>query len=188
MFQSDDSLFDEMTKQCENGTDNVEPTTCKPESTATHETETLPDIVLNQNKKDAAQGLVMPSLNPANVDAEIDNDRDMPINPPSHKEAKPRKLKGNNNTENTRADKTPKLPRNSSCCSKNKNKKTPPKSRPSPKADKEVPNNPGSPGGILTVKRYSLRKGTPNKYVHKPLKCTMCDHEVNNKSELKTYH
>ena len=142
MFQSNDSLFDEMTKQCENGTDNIEPTTCKPESTATHETETLPNIVLNQNKKDAAQGLVMPSLNPADVDAEIDNDRDMPINPPSHKEAKPRKLKGNDNTENTRADKTPKLPRNSSCCSKNKNKKMPPKSRPSPKADKEVPNNP----------------------------------------------
>ena len=51
MFQSDDSLFDEMTKQCENGTDNVKPTTCKPESTVTDETETLPDIVLNQNKK-----------------------------------------------------------------------------------------------------------------------------------------
>ena len=37
------------------------------------------------------------------------------------------------------------------------------------------------------VKRYTLRKGTPNKYVHRPLKCTMCDHEVNNKSELKTH-
>ena len=74
MFQSDDSLFEEMTKQCEIWTDNIEPTTCKPESTVTLEAETLPDIVLNQNKKDAATGLVMLSLNPADVDAEIDND------------------------------------------------------------------------------------------------------------------
>ena len=107
MFHSDDSLFDEMTNQCENMTDNVEPTACKPESTATQETETLPDIVLTQNKTDAATGLIMLSLNPADVDAEIDNERDMPINPPSHKEDKPRKLKGNSHTEDTRADETP---------------------------------------------------------------------------------
>ena len=104
MFHSDDSLFDEMTKQCENMTDKIEPV------------------------------------------------------------------------------------RRSSCRSKNKNNKTPPKSTSSPKVDKEVPNDPGSPGGILTVKRYTLRKGTPNKYVHRPLKCTMYDHEVNNKSEQKTHH
>ena len=45
MFHSDDSLFDEMTKQCENRTDRVEPTACKPASTATQEAETLPDTL-----------------------------------------------------------------------------------------------------------------------------------------------
>ena len=101
MFHSDDSLFDEMMKQCENRTNKVEPTACKPASTATQEAETLPDIVLTQNKTDAATRLLMLSLNPANVDAEIDNERDMPINPPSHKEDKPRKPKGNSRMEDT---------------------------------------------------------------------------------------
>ena len=35
---------------------------------------------------------------------------------------------------------------------------------------------------------YKLRKGTPNKYVHKPLKCSMCDQAVNSKDELQTHH
>ena len=111
----------------------------------------------------------------------------MPINLPSHKEDKPRKPKGNSRTDDTRGDETPTLTRRSSRRSKNKNK-TPPRSTSSPKGGKDNPNNSGSPCGILTVTRYNLRKGTLNKYVHRPLKCTMCDHEVNNKSELKTHH
>ena len=187
MFHSDDSLFDEMTKQIEDRTDKVEPIACKPASTATQEAETLPDIVLTQSKTDAATGLLMLSLNPAEVDAEIDNERDMPINPPSHKEDKPRKIKGNSHTEDTRADETPMLPRKPSLHSKNNNNTTPPKST-LPKGGTDAPNNSGSPRGVLTVTRYNLRKGTPNKYVHRPLKCTMCNHEVNSKSELKTHH
>ena len=74
MFHSDDSLFDEMTKQIEDGTDKVEPIPCKPASTATQKAETLPDIVLTQSKTDAATGLLMLSLNPAEVDTEIDNE------------------------------------------------------------------------------------------------------------------
>ena len=188
MFHSDDSLFDEMMKQCENNNDKVGPIACKPASTATQEDETLPDIVLTQNKTDAATGLLMLSLNPADVDAEIDNERDMPINPPSHKENTPRKIKGNSCMKDTRGDETPMPTRRSSHCSKNKNNTTPPKSTSSPKGGKDAPNNSGSPCGVLMVTRYNLRKGTPNKYVHKPLKCTMCHHEVNNKSELKTHH
>ena len=65
MFHSDDSLFDEMTKQFEDRTDKVEPITCKPASTATQEAEILPDIVLTQSKTDAATGLLMLSLNPS---------------------------------------------------------------------------------------------------------------------------
>ena len=74
MFHSDDSLFDEMMKQIEDRTNKVEPIACKPTSTTTQEAETLPDIVLTQSKTDAATGLLMLSLNPAEVDAEIDNE------------------------------------------------------------------------------------------------------------------
>ena len=81
MFHSDDSLFEEMSKQLENNHDRSEPTTKEPSSTATQNFETLPDIVITQNKTEAAKGLLMLNLNPNDVDAEIDNERDMPINP-----------------------------------------------------------------------------------------------------------
>ena len=42
--------------------------------------------------------------------------------------------------------------------------------------------------GVLRVTRYKLRKGTPNKYVYKPLKCSMCDQAVNSKDELRIHH
>ena len=48
--------------------------------------------------------------------------------------------------------------------------------------------SPGSPRGVLKVTRYKLRKGTPNKYVHKPLKCSLCNQIVNSKDELRTHH
>ena len=48
--------------------------------------------------------------------------------------------------------------------------------------------SPGSPKGVLKVTCYELIKGTPNKYVHKPLKCSMCDQKVNSKDKLRTYH
>ena len=50
------------------------------------------------------------------------------------------------------------------------------------------PSSPGSPQGVLKVTCYKLRKGTPNKYVHKPLKCSMCDQAVNSKDKLRTHH
>ena len=84
MFHSDDSLFEEMSKQLENNHDRSEPVTKEPTSMATQNFETLPDIVITQNKTEAAKGLLMLSLNPNDVDAEIDNERDMPINPEAH--------------------------------------------------------------------------------------------------------
>ena len=59
---------------------------------------------------------------------------------------------------------------------------TPTKPTATPKAVSIPPKSPGSPHGTLTVTHYNLRKGTPNKYVHKPLKCTMCDQAVNSKN------
>ena len=78
MFHSDDLLFEEMTKQLENNHDRSEPVTKEPISTATQNLETLPDIVVTQNKTEAAKGLLMLSLNSNDVDAEIDNNETCP--------------------------------------------------------------------------------------------------------------
>ena len=76
MFHSDDSLFEEMTKQLENNHDRSESVTKEPTSTATQNFETLPDIVITQNKTEAAKGLLMLNLNPNDVDAETDNEHE----------------------------------------------------------------------------------------------------------------
>ena len=116
MFHSDDSLFEEMTKQLENNHDRSEPVTKEPTSTATQNFETLPDIVTTQNKTKAAKGLLMLSLNSNDIDAEIDNERDMPINPEAHNKDN---TVDNDNKQNTQ-------PKNSS---DDENKETPRRSR-----------------------------------------------------------
>ena len=189
MFHSDDSLFEEMMKQVENNQDRSEPVTKEPTSMATQNFDTLPDIISTQNKTEAAKGLLMLSLNSNDVDAEIDNERDMPINPKAHNK--------DNTVDNDNNQKTPPknssdnenevTPRRSSRRSKNKNKVTP-ESTSSPKGGITSPKNSGSSRGVLTVTCYNLKKGTPNRYVQKPLKCTMCDQEVNSKSELRDHH
>ena len=98
MFHSDDSLFDEMTKQIENNQNRSEPVTKEPTSMATQNFETLPDIVITQNKTEAATGLLMLSLNSNDIDAEIDNERDMPINPKAHNKDN---MVDNDNKQNT---------------------------------------------------------------------------------------
>ena len=50
------------------------------------------------------------------------------------------------------------------------------------------PKSPGSPRGVLKVTRCELRKGKPNKYIAKPLKCSMCDKVVKSKEELRNHH
>ena len=163
MFHTDDSLFDEMTKQLENNQDRSEPVTKEPTSTATQNSETLPDIVLTQNKTEAATGLLMLSLNSNDVDAEIDNERDMPINPKAHNKDH---MVDNDNKQNTQPknssdDENQVTPRRSSRRSKNKNKVTPPKSTSSPKGGITSPKNSGSSRGVLTVTHYNLRKRNP---------------------------
>ena len=112
MFHNDDSLFEEMTKQLENNHDRSEPVNKEPTSKATQNFETLPDIVINQNKTEAVKGLLMLNLNPNDVDAEIDNERDMPINPEAHNKDN---TVDNDNKQNIQ-------PKNSS---DNENKETP---------------------------------------------------------------
>ena len=67
MFSSDDSLFNEMTKQLEDDitrpkTDKKSPSatiTITATSTSTQDHETLPDIVYTSSRTDAATGLLM---------------------------------------------------------------------------------------------------------------------------------
>ena len=92
MFSSDDSLFDEMTKQLED--DTTRPKTDKKSSpsatstitatsTSTQDQETLPDIVYTSSRTDAATGLLMLGVDSKDVDAKIDNELVMPVNKPT---------------------------------------------------------------------------------------------------------
>ena len=90
MFSSDDSLFDEMTKQLED--DTTRPKTDKKSLSATsiiratitsmQDQETLPDIVYTSSRTDAATGLLMLGADAKDLDAEIDNKLVMPVNKP----------------------------------------------------------------------------------------------------------
>ena len=114
----------------------------------------------------------------------------MPINPKAHNKDNTVDNDNKQSTQpkNSSDDENKVMPRRSSCRFKNKNKVTPPESTSSPKGGKTSPKNSGSSCGVLTVTRYNLKKGTPNRYVHRPLNCTMCDQEVNSKSELRDHH
>ena len=82
MFSSDDSLFEEMTKQLEDDTirtntdKKASPSvTCTivAASTSTKDQDTLPDIVHTSSRTVAAAGLLMLGVDPKDVDREIDN-------------------------------------------------------------------------------------------------------------------
>ena len=193
MLHSDDSLFDEMMKELENNQDRSKPDTKELTSTASNNLETLPDIVPTQNKTEAAKGLQMLSLISNDADAEIDNERDILINTKAHNKDNTVNSDNKHNKQKTQPknssdDENQVMPRRYSRRSKNKNKVTPLESTSSPKGGKTSPKNSGSSRGVLTVTRYNLKKGNPNRYVHKPLKCMMCDQEVNSKSELRDHH
>ena len=153
MFHSDDSLFEEMSKQLENNHDRSEPITNEPSSMATQNFETLPDIIITQNKTEAAKGLLMLNLNPNDVDAEIDNERDMPINPDAQNKDNTvnNDKKRSTQPKNSSDDENKETPRRSSRRSKNKNKVTTSESTSSPKEGKTSPKNSGSSRGVLTV-------------------------------------
>ena len=90
MFSSDDSLFNEMTKQLKDDTtrpktDQKSPSatsTITATSTSTQDQETLPDIVYTSSRTDAATGLLMLGVDPKDLDVEIDNELVMPVNKP----------------------------------------------------------------------------------------------------------
>ena len=92
MFSSDDSLFNEMTKQLEDDTarpktDKKSPSksptsTITATSTSMQDQETLPDIVYTSNRTGAVTGLLMLGADPKDLDAEIDNELVMPVNKP----------------------------------------------------------------------------------------------------------
>ena len=109
MFSSDDSLFDEMTKQLEDDTTRSKTdkktspsATCTitAASTSMQDQETLPDIVYTSSRTDAAAGLLMLGGDPKDMDAEIDNELVMPINKPMQQGHNNLSTGDNNNKEN----------------------------------------------------------------------------------------
>ena len=160
-------------------------------STSMQDQETLPDTVYTSSRTDAAAGLLMLGADPKDVGAEIDNELVMPMNKQMQQGQNNLSTGGNNNKEN-RQNKQKKKKRN--CDSRDsprmsthqadKPEPTTPKTTSTTSIFLSSPSSPGSPRGVLRVTRYKLRKGTPNKYVHKPLKCSMCDQAVNSKDKL----
>ena len=109
MFSSDDSLFDEMTKQLEDDTTRSKTdkksspsATCTITATSTsmQDQETLPDIVYTSSRTDAATGLLMLGADPKDVDTEIDNKLVMPVNKPMQQGHNNLSTSDNNNKEN----------------------------------------------------------------------------------------
>ena len=109
MFSSDDSLFEEMTKQLEDDTIRTKTdkkaspsATCKiaAASTSTKDQETLPDIVHTSSRTVAAAGLLMLGADPKDMDAEIDNEVVMPINKQMQQGQNNLSSGDNNNKEN----------------------------------------------------------------------------------------
>ena len=88
MFSSDNSLFDEMTKQLEDETTRAKTDKKSPSatSTSTQDQETLPDIVNTSSRTDAATGLLMLGADPKDLDTEIDNKLVMPVNKPTQQD------------------------------------------------------------------------------------------------------
>ena len=199
MFSSDDSLFEEMTKQLEDDKDRASEKRKTPTCTVTstdasvQDRDTLPDIVHLEKHSDAVTGLLMLGVEPEQLDADIDNELVMPVNKPKQPDIS--KLSTKNGSKYNEHDNDRKIKNK-----KNKKKKDcEPWQRSARQKDKtndvksmtvfpSLPKGPGSPKGILKVTRYKLRKGSPNKYVHKPLKCSMCDKMVNSKDELRSHH
>ena len=109
MFSSDDSLFEEMTKQLEDDTIRTKTdkkaspsATCTiaAASTSTKDQETLPDIAHTSSRTVAAAGLLMLGVDPKDVDAEIDNEVMMPINKQTQQGQNNLSTGDNNNKEN----------------------------------------------------------------------------------------
>ena len=201
MFSNDDSLFDEMTKQLKEDTTGPEinrkssrksPTsTISRASTSTQDQETLPVIVYTGNR--TVTGLLMLGADPKDLDTEIDNKLIMLAHKPkqpdlgkSDTDASNREQKKENKRKKKKQshDKT-ESPRRSTCQT---NKPTTTETTSTTSILPSSPTSPRSPRGVLKVTCYELRKGTPNKYIHKPLKCSMCDQEVNSKDELQIHH
>ena len=197
MFSSDDSLFDEMTKQLED--DNARPETDKKSlsatstitktSTSTKDQETLPDIIHTSNRTEAATGLLMLGVDLKEVDTQIDKELMMPVNKPKLQDQN-NVSTGDNNKNKQNKWKKKKRKRDSKDSSRRsthlngKPEPTTPKTTSTISIFLSSPSSPGSPRGVLKVTHYKQRKGTPNKYVHKPLKCSMCDQAVNSKDKL----
>ena len=193
MFSSNDSLFEELTRQMENNTTtetkcNQLTSTTTLKATVDQNMETLPDIVPPGKKSNAITSLLMLGANPEQLDAEIDNEIIMPVNKPKQLDYmdEERNIESSKNSKNRKRKKKETRP-DSPKKSKGKQNKTD-SVEPQTKEFPSPPKSPGLPRGVLRVTRYELRKGKPNTYVAKPLKCSMCDQIVQTKDELREHH
>ena len=165
MFNSDDSLFNEWSKQMDmekhlsNNKHSSEIVATQTMS-SDRPTDTLPDIVPTGNKADAIMGLLMLGENINHIDDEINNEEIMPVNKPKQPDfmeeekqkavEETRKESKNNNNKDKKSSKENLTVTPSNLPPTNIKIKTKTKEFPSPTKE------PGSPRGVLRVTCYDL--------------------------------
>ena len=201
MINSNDSLFDEMTKE-------MKQTQPKQYDTGTRKVTQNPDYLLDlHSKKDAIDGLLLLSNenNSAelieDIDMEIDNTALLPVDAPkiqdftlemSNKEKE--KEKTLNQTSRQKTD-GKKASGNKNSNQTNKIEKSHRKSLRShgaPEKDTEMSSSdtsktPKSPTGRLIITRHRLKKTRAYSPKRKMMKCTACKQEFGDKDELKVH-
>ena len=194
MFNSDDSLFDELTRQMNEPSckDNTNATVAT--STITSNEDFLPDLIQQQNKSDAVTRLLLlGAMVNASIDDQIDNELLLPVDKPkqpdySKKDGDKSESSVNKNDSNNRSTKVEtRSKRKTRRKNENKPKST---SKPTNEANQETseyptsPKSPGLPRGVLHVTRYKLKKGKVNTYQERKVKCSMCNRCFDTKEEL----
>ena len=188
MIISDDSLFDEMTKQMdgrENNTLTVSPLASL-ESEKEHAVADDKLLDLNQKNKDAVTGLLMlgAAVNlsmdatvDCAIDEDIDNEAILPVNAPKKLDfIKEMKDEENNKNKGNKRDSVANKPGTS------KQKQIP------PEVESSSTDTPKSPSGKLVITRQRLKK-TPIKIVEwKKVCCTVCRKAFEDKDMLRDHN
>ena len=199
MINSDDSLFEEMTKQMENKQMEDEASESKSKTPTLKSTEdamdiegTLPNLTNQANNNDTVTGLLllgaginqsMDDIIDKKIDAEINNKELLPVD-------------------------TPKLPdfaRELRKCEKNKGTtgSTPSRSKPSqtqnnpprkhkrkilPDSESSSTDTPKLPGGRLIITKHKLKKTQVTTTTTRKVRCTVCCMAFDDKDDLKKHH
>ena len=199
MINSDDSLFEEMTKQMENKQTEDEMNELKPKTRTPKSIDdamdmegTLPNLTNQTNNNDAVTGLLllgaginqsMDAMIEKKIDAEINNEELLPVDTPklpdfTREMQKREKDKGTKGSTSNR----PKPAQNQS---------NPPlkhKRRILTESESSSTDTPKLPGGRLVITKHKLKKKPVTTTTSQKVQCTVCRMAFEDQDELKKHH